>query len=81
VDSISDDDSICTISFGVIRYTLLALFIGTAVFLVCFFRSSYHLISLSPAAIELYMEEDMKVILSSSNGLFFIGWGIEGVIY
>jgi hypothetical protein len=79
VDSISDDDSIST-SFGVIRYTLLA--IGTAVFLVCFFRSSYHLISLSPAAIELYKEEDMKVILSSSKGLFFIGFGIiEEVIY
>jgi hypothetical protein len=80
VDSISDDDSICTISFGVIRYTLLA--IGTAVFLVCFLRSSYHLISLSPGAIELYMEEDMKVILSSSKGLFLTGWGIiAGAIY
>ena len=81
MDSISDEDSICT-SFGcVIRYTLLALFIGTAVFLVCFFRSSYHLISLSPAAIELYKEEDMKVILSSSNGFFFAGGTMTGVIY
>ena len=84
MDSISDEDSIYT-SFGVIRYTLLALLIGGAAFRVCLFRSSYHLMSLSPAAIELYIEDDIKVISSSSiwsKGFFFIGTLIGiGVIY
>ena len=73
----------CT-SFYVIRYTLFALFLG-AVFSVYFLRSSNHFISLSPAAIELCIEDDMNVISSSSiwlKGFFFAGNCIGiGVIY